>query len=81
MRPAALSTGYRAEVAETNRAKTASTDTLSESALSRLFVGALWTVFAIFICVLLSFHEPLRASTADILLVLILVAGVVGLLL
>jgi hypothetical protein len=48
---------------------------------SMLFVGALWTVFAIFICVLLSFHEPLRASTADILLVLILVAGVVGLLL
>jgi hypothetical protein len=48
-----------------------------ESARSRLFVGALWAVFAIFIYVLLSFHEPLRASTADILLILTLVAGVV----
>jgi hypothetical protein len=78
MCPADLSIRYRANVADA-RAKTTSAGTSLESVLLRLLVGVLWIVFAVFICVLMSFHEPLRPSTAEVLLALILVALIIGL--
>jgi hypothetical protein len=78
MCPTDLSIRDGAKVANVE-AKAASPDTLSERVLSRLFVGVLWIVFAIFICVVMSFHEPLRPSTAEVLLALILVGLVIGL--
>jgi hypothetical protein len=73
-----LSLRYGAKVGNL-KAKAASPDTLSERILLRLFVGVLWIVFAIFVCVLMSFHEPLRPTTSDVLLALILVGLVIGL--
>jgi hypothetical protein len=71
-------TGNFAFVAD-EQAKAASQDTLSESVLLRLLVGVLRIVFAIFIYVLMSFHESSRPSTAEVLLALILVGLVIGL--
>jgi RsiW-degrading membrane proteinase PrsW (M82 family) len=78
MCPTDLSIRYRAKVADV-QPKAASPDILSESVLLRLLVGVLWIIFAIFICVLMSFHEPLRPSTVEVLLALILVGLVIGL--